>query len=233
MERYEMYNTVIDSRGVLSRGAKWTFAVLWRYADKSGNCFPSMNTICESAGYSWRQARKHIRELEEAGFLNVIYRNNGRSNLYKLVVPDSEENEQSEVFEDSEENEQSEGNHEEDLNLLQGRGTTKCRANITNNNSFEQNTNTCVCEGDVMGELAQEVAAGINAANIKNKSKGRCKASSVLAKVYLEEIINIETVRGNSAEKAVENIKKAASELCQTDFKGDWLTFRQLWPKRY
>lgn len=60
-----IYNSVIDTEGVLSANAKLTYCILCRYADINRQCFPTVSTIAQKAGLSKRQTEKALKELRE------------------------------------------------------------------------------------------------------------------------------------------------------------------------
>jgi len=65
-----------------------TLAVLGIYGDTNGWCWPSTTTIAELRGMSRQAVSKHIRTLEERGYLNVQkrYKEDGgqTSNMYQI-----------------------------------------------------------------------------------------------------------------------------------------------------
>lgn len=76
------------------------YAVLNRYANQQGTCFPSRKTIAEKIGVSIRSVDKAIKELQELGAVHVKHRTVGegeilqyQSNIYHLTTkPPSAEN---------------------------------------------------------------------------------------------------------------------------------------------
>jgi DNA-binding Lrp family transcriptional regulator len=73
----------------LSDGAVRLYGVLRRYADKSGEAWPSIGTLSDRMKKSERQVRRLMRELEDLGALKVRprYHDGGRqgSNRYIIV----------------------------------------------------------------------------------------------------------------------------------------------------
>lgn len=78
-------NAVIASKR-LSDSAKMAYAILLSYAWNNDHCFPGQVAMGERWGKSDRSVRKALKELEEAGYLNVTRQGLGRPNLYELHV---------------------------------------------------------------------------------------------------------------------------------------------------
>lgn len=68
----------------LSVGAKLYYAMLLKYAREKDYCFPGQQTLAADMGSSERSVRTYQKELEEAGFLEVLQRGLGKTSLYKL-----------------------------------------------------------------------------------------------------------------------------------------------------
>jgi len=68
----------------LSVGAKLYYAMLLKYARENNYCFPGQQRLAEDTGSGERSLRRYQEELEKAGFLEVIQRGLGKTNLYKL-----------------------------------------------------------------------------------------------------------------------------------------------------
>ena len=66
--------------------------VLGCYADASGRCYPSVQTIADHLGLKRRQAQRHLRALEKAGYLRTdpqmrVIRGGFGLNNYVLLFP--------------------------------------------------------------------------------------------------------------------------------------------------
>lgn len=74
----------------LSSTAVRVFAALARYADDNDECWPSATTLAERLHTSADTIRRGLRQLEEAGAIEVTARYDGdgsqRSNLYRLAT---------------------------------------------------------------------------------------------------------------------------------------------------
>jgi hypothetical protein len=68
----------------LSVGAKLAYAMLLKYAWGDGACFPGQIKLAEDMGAGERSVRTYLKELEDAGLLEVVQRGLGKTNLYKL-----------------------------------------------------------------------------------------------------------------------------------------------------
>ena len=68
----------------LSVGAKLAYAMLLKYAWTDAACFPGQQTLATDMGSGERSVRSYLKELEDAGFLEVTQRGLGKTNLYKL-----------------------------------------------------------------------------------------------------------------------------------------------------
>ncbi len=68
----------------LSVGAKLTYAMLLKYAWQNNFCFPGQERLADDMGTSKRSVVAYIRELQNAGFVNVKRRGQGKSNIYEL-----------------------------------------------------------------------------------------------------------------------------------------------------
>ena len=60
------YWSAIFDRADLSKAAQRIYQTLARYADDDGECFPSLTTIAERAGYDRRYTMRLLDELEAA-----------------------------------------------------------------------------------------------------------------------------------------------------------------------
>jgi len=68
----------------LSVGAKLAYAMLLKYAWTDDACFPGQQKLAEDMGSGERSVRTYLKELEDAGFLEVTQRGLGKTNLYRL-----------------------------------------------------------------------------------------------------------------------------------------------------
>jgi hypothetical protein len=78
----------------ISDGAKLTGLGIWKYASKSGYCYPNQTEIASARGIkSTGRISQHVKELKHAGLLTVgKARGNGkwRSANYQLHLPATE-----------------------------------------------------------------------------------------------------------------------------------------------
>ena len=56
----------------LNPGAKLVYGALRRYAGENGECWPSVPTLAKDVGLGPRMVQKHLRALEDAGFIRRI-----------------------------------------------------------------------------------------------------------------------------------------------------------------
>ena len=68
----------------LSVGAKLAYAMLLKYAWTDDACFPGQQKLADDMGSGERSVRTYLKELEDAGFLEVTQRGLGKTNLYRL-----------------------------------------------------------------------------------------------------------------------------------------------------
>ncbi len=76
-------NFILTNKQV-SVGAKLTFAMLLKYAWADNACFPGQQKLADDMGAGERSVRTYLKELEDAGFLEVTQRGLGKTNLYRL-----------------------------------------------------------------------------------------------------------------------------------------------------
>jgi Helix-turn-helix domain len=76
-------NFILTSKE-LSVGAKLTYAMLLKYAWAEDACFPGQQKLAIDMGAGERSVRTYLKELEDAGFLEVTQRGLGKTNLYRL-----------------------------------------------------------------------------------------------------------------------------------------------------
>jgi len=68
----------------LSVGGKLAYAMLLKYAWSDDACFPGQLKLAKDMGAGERSVRTYLKELEDAGFLEVAQRGLGKTNLYRL-----------------------------------------------------------------------------------------------------------------------------------------------------
>ena len=70
----------------LTVGGKLAYAMLLKYAWTADACFPGQAKLATDIGAGERSVRTYLKELEDAGFLEVTQRGLGKTNLYKLYL---------------------------------------------------------------------------------------------------------------------------------------------------
>jgi len=70
----------------LSVGAKLAYAMLIKYAWQDDACFPGQTKLAQDMGSGERSVRRYLDELEKNGFLEIIQRGLGKTNLYRLFL---------------------------------------------------------------------------------------------------------------------------------------------------
>src|SRR5258708_5908651 len=68
----------------ISPGAKLAYTMLLKYAWEKDFCFPGQDTLAKDMGSGVRSVIRYMQELEKAGFLKIVRRGQGRSNLYEM-----------------------------------------------------------------------------------------------------------------------------------------------------
>ena len=68
----------------LGVGAKITYAMFLHYAWHKDNCFPGQDRLAVDMGMSKSRVNEFIKELETAGFVEIIRRGQGKTNIYKI-----------------------------------------------------------------------------------------------------------------------------------------------------
>lgn len=73
----------------LSIGAKVTYAMFMSYAWHNDSCFPGQERLAQDMGMSVSRVNEFVKTLEAAGYLEIIRRGQGKTNIYKLkfIVP--------------------------------------------------------------------------------------------------------------------------------------------------
>jgi DNA-binding transcriptional regulator YhcF (GntR family) len=66
----------------LSPGARLTYTLLLSYAWQEGSCFPGQKRLAADIGLKERMVRYYLTELKKAGFIEVIRRGLGKTNVY-------------------------------------------------------------------------------------------------------------------------------------------------------
>jgi hypothetical protein len=70
----------------LSVGAKLAYAMLIKYAWQDDACFPGQTKLANDMGSGERSVRRYLDELEKRGFLEIVQRGLGKTNLYRLFL---------------------------------------------------------------------------------------------------------------------------------------------------
>ena len=92
MKKYGIIHEEVLASTELSNTSKLVYSYLSTMADKDGVCYPSQRYIAEKLGISAKTAQRGIRQLSEAGFIQVVKQkassNMGAflSNKYVLVL---------------------------------------------------------------------------------------------------------------------------------------------------
>lgn len=68
----------------LSDGAKVTYALFLRYAWDDEGAFPGQETMASHLGCHRATVARHISDLKKVGYLEVVRRGLGKTNLYIL-----------------------------------------------------------------------------------------------------------------------------------------------------
>src|SRR5438477_11457439 len=68
----------------LSVGAKVVYAMFLSYAWHNESCFPGQERLADDMGMSVSRVNEFIKSLEKAGFIDIIRRGQGKTNLYKI-----------------------------------------------------------------------------------------------------------------------------------------------------
>ena len=79
----QLPNFVLKSP-TLSLGAKVTYAMFLHYAWHKDSCFPGQERLGEDMGMSRQRTGDFIKELEEAGLVEITRRGQGKTNIYKI-----------------------------------------------------------------------------------------------------------------------------------------------------
>ena len=68
----------------LSVGAKVVYAMFLSYAWHNDSCFPGQQRMAEDMGMSVSRVNEFIKTLEAAGFVEIVRRGQGKTNIYKI-----------------------------------------------------------------------------------------------------------------------------------------------------
>jgi len=68
----------------LGVGAKVTYAMFLHYAWHKDSCFPGQDRLAVDMGMSKSRVNEFIKELENAGFVEISRRGQGKTNVYKI-----------------------------------------------------------------------------------------------------------------------------------------------------
>jgi hypothetical protein len=70
--------------GTLSLGAKVAYSMFLHFAWNNESCFPGQDRLAQHMGMSVPRVNEYIRELKEAGLVEVTHRGQGKTNLYRV-----------------------------------------------------------------------------------------------------------------------------------------------------
>jgi biotin operon repressor len=70
--------------GTLSLGAKVAYSMFLHFAWNNESCFPGQDRLAQHMGMSVPRVNEYIRELKEAGLVEITRRGQGRTNLYRV-----------------------------------------------------------------------------------------------------------------------------------------------------
>ena len=68
----------------LSLGAKVAYSMFLHYAWQNESCFPGQDTLAQHMGMSVPRVNEYIKELKEAGLVEITRRGQGKTNLYRV-----------------------------------------------------------------------------------------------------------------------------------------------------
>ena len=68
----------------LTMGAKAVYASLLSYAWHNNYCFPGQDRVAEEIGAGRTKVNEWIKELERKGFIKIIRRGQGKTNIYEV-----------------------------------------------------------------------------------------------------------------------------------------------------
>jgi biotin operon repressor len=76
--------TMIITAKNISANAKLTYAMLLKYAWDNGFCFPGQDRLAADLGLSRQRANIYIQELAQKGYINIVRRGQGKTNIYEV-----------------------------------------------------------------------------------------------------------------------------------------------------
>jgi helix-turn-helix protein len=68
----------------LSLGAKVTYSMFLHYAWHNDSCFPGQDRLAADMGLTQGRVSQFIKELQQAGLIEITRRGLGKTNLYKI-----------------------------------------------------------------------------------------------------------------------------------------------------
>jgi hypothetical protein len=68
----------------LSLGAKVAYSMFLHFAWNNESCFPGQDRLAQHMGMSMPRVNEFIRELKEAGLVEIVRRGQGKTNLYRV-----------------------------------------------------------------------------------------------------------------------------------------------------
>ena len=78
--------TVILTAKDITGNAKLVYAMLLKYAWNDGSCFPGQERLASDIGISRDTANICINELAKKGYLKIIRRGQGKTNVYEVNI---------------------------------------------------------------------------------------------------------------------------------------------------
>lgn len=78
--------TVILTAKDISGYAKLVYAMLLKYAWSDGSCFPGQERLAADIGISRDTANIAVNDLAKKGYLKVIRRGQGKTNIYEVNI---------------------------------------------------------------------------------------------------------------------------------------------------
>ena len=81
------YNTDIFDDEKLTANEKYLYLAMSKYANKQGECYPSISTLAKVMGVSTRTVKRVLPKLEQSGWVVKRNRYSGKmktSNLYTM-----------------------------------------------------------------------------------------------------------------------------------------------------
>ncbi len=78
-------NHVLES-GMISPGAKLTYAMLLKYAWQNDFCFPGQERLAKDMGVTRQSVNTYVKELEKKEFIKIKRQGQGKPNIYTLKL---------------------------------------------------------------------------------------------------------------------------------------------------